>query len=180
MNRTEIVIEVQNIIVCTLYTCLKEEVTTQISIKHRLFISNRRHSATNMSKFFANYIYLTIVLVMIQSVVTEFIYDDDDTSSVYGGEDTIPNNPNDMLGQNFDIMTDVQANELGNNLFSAFFGQNSFMDIQNVVQTATPKPDFTTSFDIFKLMNKSYARKQFYCVINKEPCDSVGTRLKGT
>lgn len=41
------------------------------------------------------------------------------------------------------------------------------------------KPDFITTFDLFRLLNQDYAMKQFYCVINQDPCDSVGLRLKG-
>jgi len=41
------------------------------------------------------------------------------------------------------------------------------------------KPEFITTFDLFRLLNQDYAMKQFYCVINQDPCDSVGLRLKG-
>ncbi|XP_027838478.1 allergen Tha p 1 [Aphis gossypii] len=42
------------------------------------------------------------------------------------------------------------------------------------------KPDFITTFDIFKLLDEEYAMQQFYCVINEDPCDEVGMRLKAT
>ncbi|XP_022175463.1 uncharacterized protein LOC111037285 [Myzus persicae] len=42
------------------------------------------------------------------------------------------------------------------------------------------KPDFITTFDIIRLLDEKYAMKQFYCVINKEPCDATGLRLKAT
>lgn len=42
------------------------------------------------------------------------------------------------------------------------------------------KPEFITTLDIIRLLNEEYAMKQFYCVTNKGPCDSVGMRLKGT
>lgn len=42
------------------------------------------------------------------------------------------------------------------------------------------KPDFITTFDIIRLLNEKYAMKQFYCVINVDPCDAVGMRLKAT
>lgn len=41
------------------------------------------------------------------------------------------------------------------------------------------KPDFITTFDIIKLFDEKYAMQQFYCVINEDPCDAVGMRLKG-
>lgn len=41
------------------------------------------------------------------------------------------------------------------------------------------KPDFITTFDILKLLDEEYAMQQFYCVINEDPCDAVGMRLKG-
>jgi len=41
------------------------------------------------------------------------------------------------------------------------------------------KPDSITTFDIFRLLDEKYAMKQFYCVINEDPCDAVGMRLKG-
>jgi len=41
------------------------------------------------------------------------------------------------------------------------------------------KPDFITTFDILKLLDEEYAMQQFYCVINEDPCDEVGMRLKG-
>lgn len=41
------------------------------------------------------------------------------------------------------------------------------------------KPDFITTFDILKLFDEKYAMQQFYCVINEDPCDAVGMRLKG-
>lgn len=42
------------------------------------------------------------------------------------------------------------------------------------------KPDFITTFDILKLLDEQYAMQQFYCVINEDPCDEVGMRLKAT
>lgn len=42
------------------------------------------------------------------------------------------------------------------------------------------KPDFVTTFDLLKLLDVNYAMKQYYCVVNQDPCDSVGLRLKGT
>ncbi|XP_016661164.1 uncharacterized protein LOC100162203 [Acyrthosiphon pisum] len=42
------------------------------------------------------------------------------------------------------------------------------------------KPDFITTFDLIRLLDEKYAMKQFYCVINEDPCDSVGMRLKAT
>nr|WMS58732.1 chemosensory protein gene 1 [Neotoxoptera formosana] len=42
------------------------------------------------------------------------------------------------------------------------------------------KPDFITTFDIIRLLDEKYAMKQFYCVINEDPCDAVGMRLKAT
>nr|ULF48250.1 chemosensory protein 9 [Acyrthosiphon pisum] len=54
---------------------------------------------------------------------------------------------------------------------SHFFGFTSYDD---------DKPDFITTFDLIRLLDEKYAMKQFYCVINEEPCDAVGLRLKAT
>lgn len=60
----------------------------------------------------------------------------------------------------------------GNNFFfPVFWGQSS--------SSEESKPDFVTTFDLFRLLNREYAMEQFYCVINRGPCDSVGLRLKG-
>ncbi|XP_025195622.1 uncharacterized protein LOC112594822 [Melanaphis sacchari] len=64
--------------------------------------------------------------------------------------------------------------------FSNFFGQeksDSENDDKNDVEN---KPDFITTFDILKLLDEKYAMKQFYCVINEDPCDAVGLRLKAS
>lgn len=41
------------------------------------------------------------------------------------------------------------------------------------------KPEFITTFDLMRLSNAEYAMKQFHCLLNENPCDSVGLRLKG-
>ncbi|XP_025418965.1 uncharacterized protein LOC112689460 [Sipha flava] len=39
---------------------------------------------------------------------------------------------------------------------------------------------FIKTFDLIRLMNEAYALKQFYCIVEKEPCDEVGQRIKAT
>jgi len=56
--------------------------------------------------------------------------------------------------------------------FANFFGRKKKSDDDD-------KPDFVTTFDIIRLLDEKYAMKQFYCVINEDPCDAVGLRLKG-
>lgn len=58
---------------------------------------------------------------------------------------------------------------------------SSFFFIPNFWSSSDEsKPDFITTFDLFRLLNQDYALKQFYCVTNQEPCDSVGLRLKAS
>ncbi|CAI6345293.1 unnamed protein product [Macrosiphum euphorbiae] len=54
-----------------------------------------------------------------------------------------------------------------------FFGSSKYDEDDD-------KPDFITTFDLIRLLDEKYAMKQFYCVINEDPCDSVGMRLKAT
>lgn len=63
-------------------------------------------------------------------------------------------------------------NDISHVYFTNLFGGHSSNSIDS-------KPDFITNFDVFKLMKKEYAMKEFYCVINEAPCDGVGERLKG-
>lgn len=60
---------------------------------------------------------------------------------------------------------------------SYFFKKPKFFWIRH--NDNNPKPEFISTIDIFKLLDKDYAMQEFYCVINKGPCDSVGLRLKG-
>lgn len=66
-----------------------------------------------------------------------------------------------------DLSNDIKHVNLAN-----FFGIQSSNSVES-------KPEFISNFDIFRLMKKEYAMKQFFCVIHEAPCDSVGKRLKG-
>lgn len=74
-----------------------------------------------------------------------------------------------------DVDYNKKATEDGNGIFftiAQFFGHRKNTDDDK-------KPEFITTFDIIRLLDEQYAMKQFFCVINEDPCDEVGLRLKG-
>lgn len=121
--------------------------------RHRL-ISYHRTSKYIMSKFF---MYSITFVVIVQITKTQNTIDNSrDSDSTHVVKKSILDSGNDK----------------SHVYFTNFFGGHSSNSIDS-------KPDFISNFDVFKLMKKEYAMKQFYCVINEAPCDAVGRRLKG-
>lgn len=126
--------------------------------QHRL-----SRTASNMSSFCLN----AVILMTVTTVVL--------AHAAFTGSTTLNDKPGSdirLVKRDVDYKENDSDSEEGFFFtITNFFGRRRHDD--------DDKPDFITTFDIFRLLDEKYAMKQFYCVINEDPCDAVGLRLKG-
>ncbi|XP_060850275.1 uncharacterized protein LOC132929156 [Rhopalosiphum padi] len=119
-----------------------------------------------MSAFF---LYSLILMTVITTMVTDAAFIGSTNSDDRPGIDIVHLVKRDA---NYDDNS-VESDEGFFFSFTNFFGHTKQDDDDD-------KPEFITTFDILKLLDEKYAMKQFYCVINEDPCDAVGLRLKAS
>lgn len=127
--------------------------TTNISLKRRHFISY--YSTTiDILKYCTYLMFLTVFVVLIQSLTTQFQFFNDRKKSDTGITQSVLN----CIDKNFNyVKSDFKLNK--DTLSTVFEGQLILVkSIKTEDEPLTPKPDFITTFDMFKLLNENTQR----------------------